>query len=412
MIQKKMLMLLQKKMLVLLLCAVMAMAAVVSMYIFISEQFASAQENGPEEGQQEVMDTPGSVESYWVDYSIKGEAPAEVSGMPDPLSESREQGEAVEIAPAPWTASTTNAAEQQGTWSFDGWVIEDENIHVVMNVFVMPDRDVTIMGSWTFALGPVIDLSDTASEPEQTATPELTPTPIPKPIATPEPNPSPIPEPDEIPGPNLPPTPEPDASAMPEPTETFDLTDLADVDQDEIEQILPPKDTKDYQIEAAAKKKEESLTSREVKASDKAIMAFWEKALPILNEKVPAFKNINTPSSNSWRGASLGKRDVMVKSWIFKTSTMIEVALCSTDKEYNKNNYQGLLRFRDELDKAFNGKLIWEEKMDQKYSSIYLAGPEENYGWSNEDHWSQIIEYLVDGINRIDKEFKPLMKKI
>ena len=180
------------------------------------------------------------------------------------------------------------------------------------------------------------------------------------------------------------------------------------------EQILPPKDTKDYQIEAAAKKKEESFTSREAKASNKAIKAFWEKALPILNEKAPAFKNINTPSYSPWMATGLGKKGggVMLQVWIFKTSAVVEVALSSRDKEYNKNNYNGLLKFRDELDRTFDNKLIWEEKPEQKSSSIYLAGQGENYGWSNEEQWGSIIDHLVDGINKIDKEFRPLMKKI
>ena len=88
-------------------------------------------------------------DSYNVKYSVSGDIPSTVSGMPNPLTQSKQHGSTVTVAGNPTTTSNSRNG-RLGTWTFDGWTSENESISGEGSQFIMPANDVNITGKWTF----------------------------------------------------------------------------------------------------------------------------------------------------------------------------------------------------------------------------------------------------------------------
>jgi len=93
-----------------------------------------------------VADDTTVVEIYYdrnqhsVNYSVTGDVPSDST---TPTGGTYKYGAPVAVAPS------LTSSETKGTWTFSGWTTSDAE--VIDNAFIMPDSDVTITGSWTFA---------------------------------------------------------------------------------------------------------------------------------------------------------------------------------------------------------------------------------------------------------------------
>jgi|GEM_PF-2670668 len=85
--------------------------------------------------------------SHNVSYSVTGAAPSSYNGTV-PAAAVKNKGDKVTVADA-LSSDVNSNGSVRGTWSFSGWTSDDAQI-ADDGTFVMPDKDVTLTGSWTF----------------------------------------------------------------------------------------------------------------------------------------------------------------------------------------------------------------------------------------------------------------------
>ena len=86
-------------------------------------------------------------DEFTVTYTVTGLEPATVVNMPT-TPQPHQWGSDVPIAASLQTTATLNGVIV-GTWTFSGWVTENE-LDIGNNTFMMPYEDVAFTGSWTF----------------------------------------------------------------------------------------------------------------------------------------------------------------------------------------------------------------------------------------------------------------------
>lgn len=83
------------------------------------------------------------VKKYDVKYSVEGDKPEDCLVPSDARLAT---GTVVDTETL--TTTSNKKGDETGTWTFNGW--ESKQVNIVDGKFTMPDKDVTIVGSWTF----------------------------------------------------------------------------------------------------------------------------------------------------------------------------------------------------------------------------------------------------------------------
>ncbi len=78
--------------------------------------------------------------------------------------------------------------------------------------------------------------------------------------------------------------------------------------------------------------------------------------------------------------------------------------------EENKKAFDALYALKNEIEKEFGGKLIWERMEDNVTSRVkyQLDGVDV----SNEDDWPKMNEFLIDTAERMHRAFKDPIRKL
>lgn len=78
--------------------------------------------------------------------------------------------------------------------------------------------------------------------------------------------------------------------------------------------------------------------------------------------------------------------------------------------EENKFVFDELLKSREEIEKQFGEKLTWE-RLDNK-KACRIKHQLDNVDYFNKDDWNKMIEFMVDGMLRLEKAFKEPLAKV
>lgn len=176
----------------------------------------------------------------------------------------------------------------------------------------------------------------------------------------------------------------------------------------DVEQIIPMKDALDYQIRLTAKKQEEAVSSKDATEGENLRYLFWEKALPVVREKSGIFNNVSPTKYNWLRGAS-GRSGIAFCLIVNKNDARAELFIRTGDVDKNKAIFDHLEANKNEIQNHFDLELYWrgERELTKNIGVHY-----KNYGFADEKHWDEIVEFLADNVSRLIKAFKPLLDAI
>ncbi len=170
-----------------------------------------------------------------------------------------------------------------------------------------------------------------------------------------------------------------------------------------IEQIIPIKEAEDYVISMAEKTQDDINTQEELKSRHLLRLEFWKLLLKEASTRLSSFQNASPSKENSVSiGAGLsGVSFVFVISHSYARA---EVYISRQTKEEKKVIFDALKEHQTEIHTTFGEPLTWEELPEKKASRIKYE--KNNIDYFNKDDWDQMIEFMVDGMDRLEKAFK------
>lgn len=174
-----------------------------------------------------------------------------------------------------------------------------------------------------------------------------------------------------------------------------------------IEQIIPMHESEEYII-SMADKTQETINMQEKQKSQDSPLEFWKEFLKIMNQKSPLYQNLS-PSESNWLTGRTGISRVNLSPTIRKSFVRVELYISRGSKEENKEIFDELEMNREKIDKDFGAPLSWERLDNKKASSIRYKMEDVDY--TDKDDWPKMIEFMVDGVLRMEKAFRePLVK--
>ena len=177
----------------------------------------------------------------------------------------------------------------------------------------------------------------------------------------------------------------------------------------DVEQIIPMKDSEEYII-GMADKTQEDIDSQEVlKARHYKRLEFWKMLLKEMNSRSFMYQNVN-PTKDHWLSAGGGVSGVGFNFVVSRNYARTEVIIARAITEENKFIYDELMKIKDSIEAEFGSALEWERLDDKKSSRIKHELREVSF--YNRDDWEKMIEFMVDGMIRMEKALKEPLRKI
>lgn len=176
-----------------------------------------------------------------------------------------------------------------------------------------------------------------------------------------------------------------------------------------LEQIIPMKDIGDYEIRMADKNLEEVTNQEELKNRHIKRIEFWTQFLEAMNEEGEIAENL-TPGKENWMGLSIGMSGVNLNVVISQRYARAEIYINRGAKTENKRVFDLLIQNKEEIEKNFGDKLIWERMDDNVTSRIKYQL--DNVDAFDSADWIKINNFLVDAVLRFEKTFTSEIKRI
>lgn len=140
---------------------------------------------------------------------------------------------------------------------------------------------------------------------------------------------------------------------------------------------------------------------------------FWTKLLEKAKEKTGLHINVS-PGIYSYIQAGAGKAGI---NYVYAITNKYGTTQLYLDrgKEYaepniNKIRFDELYKHKDEIEKLFGGKLIWERLENARASRIALYF--EDSGLTNKEKWNELQTKMIDAMVRLEKSLKEYIKKL
>jgi hypothetical protein len=173
-----------------------------------------------------------------------------------------------------------------------------------------------------------------------------------------------------------------------------------------IEQIIPTQDAEEYMIGMADKAQDEIDSSKKEKTRHKIRRNFWSTLLPVINGKTDLFKNIS-PSNGSWLGAGSGVSGLVFCFAATRSYGRAELWIGTGNVENNKIIFDNLHAMKSKVEEVFGEQLTWE-RLDNKNGCRIKTEVSGNI--FKEEEWGNMIEFMTNGMVRLEKALKPLLK--
>ena len=175
----------------------------------------------------------------------------------------------------------------------------------------------------------------------------------------------------------------------------------------DVDQIIPTKDIADIMIGYDEKAHEEMISKETLNHAMIVRNKFWHKLLPLFNEKSSLFsgRSLDTKQYDHWLSAGAGLSGVSYNFLITKNYAGVEFGMSNSEKDFNKNVYDYMFKYKNEIESTFGDKLIWERLDDKKMSRIQYKLSDVSI--FNEEDWDSMIEFLIDNMIKLEKTIKP-----
>ena len=140
---------------------------------------------------------------------------------------------------------------------------------------------------------------------------------------------------------------------------------------------------------------------------------FWTKLLEKAKEKTDLHANVS-PGIYSYVQAGAGRSGI---SYIYAITNKYGTTQLYLDrgKEYaepniNKIRFDELYKHKDEIEKLFGGKLMWERLENARASRIALYF--EDSGLANKEKWDELQDKMIDAMVRLEKALKKFVNQL
>ena len=171
-----------------------------------------------------------------------------------------------------------------------------------------------------------------------------------------------------------------------------------------VEQLIPLPQAEELMIGIAEKEVDEQSSEVDQVTRDQLRIDFWHQTLETLQEaKVALYRGV-APSRGHWLSTGSGLSGVQYVMIFNRDEARVQFELGSASKEQNKMLFDVLNAHAAELDKAFGAPLSWR-RMDDKKASI--VGYAKSFDGHNRESWPEMIAWLVEHIQRMEKLFNP-----
>ena len=177
-----------------------------------------------------------------------------------------------------------------------------------------------------------------------------------------------------------------------------------------IDQIIPVPEINDFMIEIKEKEREDKGKSKKVAESEADLIDFWLTVKRRFTDiEVSFFENIKAKPKYDM-GFTTGRgRFAMV---IGKAGPRVELYFAN-DPE--KRHFDAIAEFTDDLDAAFNGKLIWQRMDDKKASRIKYEVPWKEImvgrPWGDASARSDQVDWFVAELQRFYRIVLPFWQR-
>ncbi len=180
----------------------------------------------------------------------------------------------------------------------------------------------------------------------------------------------------------------------------------------QIEQIIPLPETKEFMIDAKEKEKEENDKSKTVQESEARLLKFWTLLKNKLKEnKIDYFERV-AAKPQYYMSCSRGAGQF--NFCMGRTSFRVELYFTN---DPNKNLIDAMAKYKEVLEKAFDGKLEWERLDNKKASRIKLEMSKEEVDelegtFNDEIYWDKLIEWYKNSIVKFYNSINPIWEKV
>lgn len=173
-----------------------------------------------------------------------------------------------------------------------------------------------------------------------------------------------------------------------------------------VEQIIPTPEAKELMIGMNAKEAEEKSTAKEQKNRHKLRIEFWQQCLEALGDSNTALYQNISPSKDHWLSAGSGMRSCPYTIIFGSKFARVEMNFSRSSTDENKQIFDKLKLQQQEIDGRFGSALEWLRLDDKKACRIQYQQDFDGY---NKDNWPDMIAWLVEHIERLEKAFKPAL---
>lgn len=169
-----------------------------------------------------------------------------------------------------------------------------------------------------------------------------------------------------------------------------------------VEQIIPTPDVEEYMVGMAEKAKEDINTEKRRNQREQLNHEFWVRLLNSINEKSSLFQNIS-PTHKHYIGTASGIRGVGLNFVVSMTYCRVEVYIDGPNKEENHYFYKELEKRKNEIEKSFDGHLVWDF-LETRRACRIKAETEGNI--LEKDQWNEMIAFMTNKMIGLEKAFR------
>jgi hypothetical protein len=138
-------------------------------------------------------------------------------------------------------------------------------------------------------------------------------------------------------------------------------------------------------------------------------LKFWEQLLEKSRKRTNLHAKVK-PGKENWISAGAGKSGLDFNYVVRMDDAQVELYIDRGDSEWNKKVFNALIQHKLEIEDLFGSPLDWQLLPDKRASRIRNVIPD--YGLKDQDHWDELQERLIEAMVRLEKVFRPFIRRI
>lgn len=177
----------------------------------------------------------------------------------------------------------------------------------------------------------------------------------------------------------------------------------------QIEQIIPLPETSEFMIEIKEKEKEEKDKSHAVEQTEAALIKFWGLLKRDLElHKLDFLTRVSAQPHYSlgfWKGP--GKFAFCIGRQAFRVELYFSN---DPDKQY----FDSMSKYREEIDRSFDGTIIWERLENKRASRIKTEISADSFSgrFNEETYWEELVKWYRTEMSEFHKVVAPFWDKV